>query len=102
MINNEYYSQVGHGPYELFNIGDLVLEEGGTIRNCELAYATFGTLSAAKDNAILVTTWFSGTNKIMEQAYIGPGRALDPTKYFIVVINPRKATLPSASSLPMP
>ena len=87
MITNEYYSQAGHGPYELFNIGDLVLEEGGTIRNCELAYATFGTLSDAKDNAILVTTWFSGTNKIMEQAYIGPGRALDPTKYFIVVIN---------------
>ena len=87
MVENEYYTQAVHGPYECFNIGDLVLEEGGTIRNCQIAYATFGTLSAAKDNAILVPTWFSGTSKIMEQAYIGPGRALDPEKYFIVVAN---------------
>ncbi|EWS59141.1 Homoserine O-acetyltransferase [Methylibium sp. T29-B] len=87
MVDNEYYSQAVHGPYESFDIGDLVLEEGGTIRSCRIAYATFGTLSAAKDNAILVPTWFSGTSKIMEQAYIGPGRALDPEKYFIVVAN---------------
>jgi homoserine O-acetyltransferase/O-succinyltransferase len=37
------------------------------------AYATFGSLNAAKENAVLVTTWFAGTNKIMEQAYIGAG-----------------------------
>jgi homoserine O-acetyltransferase len=52
-----------------------------------LAYAIFGELSAARDNAILVTTCFSGTSKIMEQAYIGAGRALDPSKYFIIVVN---------------
>ena len=49
--------------------------------------ATHGTLNAAKDNAILVPTWFSGTSKIVEQVYIGNGRALDPAKYFIVVVN---------------
>jgi homoserine O-acetyltransferase len=87
MTDISYYSQAVHGPYETAAIGDLVLEDGGTLRDCQLAYATFGTLSAAKDNAILVTTWFSGTSKIMEQAYIGPGRALDPARYFIVVIN---------------
>jgi homoserine O-acetyltransferase/O-succinyltransferase len=41
----------------------------------------------SKDNVILVPTWFAGTNKIMEQAYIGPGRALDSEKYFVVVLN---------------
>ncbi len=87
MINNSYYSQDVHGPYELHDIGNLELEEGGTIRGCKLAYATFGTLNAAKDNAILVPTWYSGTNKIMEQVYIGKGRALDPDKYFIIVVN---------------
>src|SRR5207237_7158508 len=87
MIDNSYYSQDGHGPYELHDIGNLELEEGGTIRGCTLAYATFGTLNAAKDNAILIPTWYSGTNKIMEQVYIGQGRALDPDKYFIVVVN---------------
>ena len=87
MINNSYYSQDVHGPYELHDIGNLELEEGGTIRGCTLAYATFGTLNAAKDNAILVPTWYSGTHKIIEQVYIGKGRALDPDKYFIIVVN---------------
>src|SRR5205807_6762997 len=79
MIDNSYYSQDGHGPYELHDIGNLELEEGGTIRGCTLAHSTFGTLNAAKDNAILIPTWYSGTNKIIEQVYIGKGRALDPT-----------------------
>jgi hypothetical protein len=38
MIENEFYSQAVHGPYETFNIGDLVLEDGGTLRQCELAH----------------------------------------------------------------
>ena len=87
MINNTYYSQEVHGPYELHDIGNLDLEEGGTIRGCTLAYATFGALSAAKDNAILIPTWYSGTNKIIEQVYIDKGRALDPDKYFIIIVN---------------
>ena len=53
----------------------------------QLAYATFGKLNAAKDNAILIPTWYSGTNKIIEQVYIGQGRALDPDKYFIIIVN---------------
>jgi len=84
---NAYYSQEAHGPFELFNIGDLSLEEGGVLPDCRLAVATHGSLNAARDNAILVPTWYSGTSKIMEQVYIGPGRALDPAKYFIICVN---------------
>ncbi len=69
MISNSYYCQEIHGPYELHDIGDLHLEEGGTIRDCKLAFATFGSLDADTSNAILVPTWYSGTNKIMEQVY---------------------------------
>src|ERR1700751_4821309 len=87
MINNSYYSQDVHGPYELHDIGNVELEEGGTIRKCTLAYATFGKLDPDGGNAILVPTWYSGTNKIIEQVFIGPGRALDPGKYFIIVVN---------------
>ena len=71
----------------MYDIGSLELEEGGTIRNCQLAYATFGTLNATKDNAILLPTWYSGTNKIIEQVFIGSGRALDPNRYFIIIVN---------------
>ena len=87
MITNSYYSQENHGPYELHDIGNFALEEGGTIRGCKLAYTTFGTLNERKDNAILIPTWYSGTSKIMEQVYIGQGRALDPDRYFIIVVN---------------
>ena len=61
------------------------LEEGGKIRSCKLAYATFGQLSPQKDNAILILTWYSGTSKIMEQVYIGPGRAIDPDNAYWVL-----------------
>jgi homoserine O-acetyltransferase len=71
----------------MIGIGNLELEEGGSIPDVQLAVATHGTLNAAKDNAILVPTWYSGTSKIMEQVYIGEGRALDPSKYFIIVVN---------------
>lgn len=87
MITHPYYNPEGHGPYELFDIGRLDLEDGGTLLNCQLAVATHGKLNAARDNAILIPTWYSGTSKIMEQVYIGKGRALDPDRYFIIVVN---------------
>lgn len=55
-MENEFYTQAAHGPYDTYNVGDIVLEGGGTLRACTLAYSTFGMLNAAKDNAILVTT----------------------------------------------
>ena len=86
-IQSAYYTQENHGPYELFDIGTLKLEEGGTIENCKLAVAIHGKLNAAKDNAILFPTWYSGTNKLLEQVYTGKGRALDPDKYCIIIVN---------------
>ncbi|KAA0024480.1 alpha/beta fold hydrolase [Antrihabitans cavernicola] len=87
MIENAYYSHDTHGDYDLISIGSLDLEEGGTIPDCLLAVATFGELNADKDNAILVTTWYSGTHQIFRDVYIGPEHALDPTQYFIVCVD---------------
>lgn len=82
-----YYNQAVHGPYQLANIGDFVTESGATLRSTQLAYVTHGTLNPGRTNAVLMTTWYSGTSKIMEQIFVGPGRALDPEKYFIVIVN---------------
>lgn len=87
MSISSYYSQEVHGPYSIFYLGDFDLEAGIRLRNTKVAYTTFGTLSQAKDNAILFPSWYSGTSKILEQAYIGKGRALDPEKYFIILVN---------------
>ena len=87
MIENPYYSHEFHGEYDLVSIGQLDLEEGGSIPDCQLAVATFGELNEAKDNAILVTTWYSGTHQIFRDLYIGQEHALNPERYFIVCIN---------------
>lgn len=88
MIENTYYKPEFQGKYEFYDVGDLLLEEHAeTLRGCKLAYRTFGKLNAAKDNAVLVTTWFSGTGKIMEDVYIGEAHALNPEKYFIIVVD---------------
>src|SRR5690349_17605525 len=71
---------------EVFELGDVVLQSGATLRGAKLAYKTYGRLSPAKDNAIVYPTWYSGQHTENEWL-IGPGMALDPERYFIVVPN---------------
>ena len=86
MLNNEYYTQQNHGPYEFFELGDFDLQSGQVLKNASLAYAIHGELNEDRSNAILFTIMFSGTSKNMEH-YIGPGKALDPNKYCIILAN---------------
>ena len=53
----------------------------------QLAYRTLGTLNEAKDNAVLVTTGLTLSDDYNETYFCGPGRALDPGKYFIILTN---------------
>ncbi len=70
--------------YEIFECGDIQLQRGATLREAKLAYQTYGTLNAAKDNAIVYPTWYSGQHYDNEWL-IGEGKALDPNKYFIII-----------------
>lgn len=72
--------------YEIFDLGDAVLQRGATLRNAKLAYKTYGKLNADKSNVIVYPTWYSGQHYDNEWL-IGPGMALDPDKYFIIVPN---------------
>jgi homoserine O-acetyltransferase len=87
MIENPYYTPEFHGDYEVVSIGRLDLEDGGAIPDCRLAFTTWGELNAARDNAILITTWYSGTHQIWRDVYVGEGHALDPARYFIVCVD---------------
>ena len=87
MIENPFYSREMQGEFELFELGNLLLESGQTLRGAKLAYRTLGTLNAEKTNAILVTTWFSGTGRVMQDVYVGAGHALDPERYFIIIVD---------------
>ncbi len=72
--------------YEIYALGDVVLQSGATLRDAKLAFKTFGTLNADRSNAIVYPTWYSGRHYDNEWL-IGPGRALDPDKYFIIIPN---------------
>ena len=65
--------------YEIYDLGDVKLQRGATLRGCKLAYKTFGTLNAAKDNVIVYPTWYSGQHYDNEWL-VGAGRALDATE----------------------
>ena len=79
-----------------FTLTDFTTEGGATIPEMTLGYETYGTLNEARDNAILITHFFSGNShaagKYVESdaapgywdAIIGPGKPIDTDKYFVV------------------
>src|SRR6266403_4714862 len=72
--------------YQIFAAGDVTLQSGLTYRNARLAYKTYGSLDVAKSNVIVYPTSYGAQHYDLEWA-IGTGKALDPSKYFIVIMN---------------
>jgi homoserine O-acetyltransferase/O-succinyltransferase len=88
-------------PHQLYNEGDLKLESGEAIGDFSISYVTHGTLNAKKSNAILMVTAISGNHHRLD-FMIGPGKALDTDKYFIIctdAIANGLSTSPSNSKL---
>jgi len=48
--------------YEIFELGDVVLQSEQTLRGAKMAYKTYGKLNDAKDNVIVYPCWYSGTH----------------------------------------
>ena len=76
----------------------LLLDCKETIKDFPLAYETYGNLNENKDNAILVfhaltgDQYVSGTNPITKKdgwwvSAVGPGKAIDTNKYFVICAN---------------
>ena len=82
-MGDGYYSEAEKGPHRVFELGDVLLEEGGTLPSARLLYKTHGTLNAARDNAVLLPHMYSGTPSSVESV-LAPGRALDPERWFVI------------------
>ncbi len=85
----------------------LHLANGGVLPNVTLAYEAYGELNEKKDNAILVFHALSGSQHAAGlntegyppdlwtpelhpgwwDAFVGPGRAFDTTRYFVICVN---------------
>jgi len=70
-------------PHQLFGEGDLKLESGEVIRDFSISYVTHGKLNDKKSNAILMVTALGGNHHRID-FLIGPGKALDTDRYFII------------------
>jgi homoserine O-acetyltransferase len=78
-------------------IGDLRLTGGGVLKDAVVAYRTLGRWREAKDNVVLVLHGYtSGPDMILpasdaaEGAWdgvIGPGRAIDTDRYYVICPN---------------
>lgn len=76
----------------------ISLDSGASISPVDVAYETYGTLNAAKSNAILIMHAFSGDAHAAGISaetgkpgwwdnMIGPGKAFDTNKYFVICSN---------------
>ena len=81
------------------DLGTYRCVSGKRLQNVRIGFETYGTLNADKSNAILVCHYFSGNARAAGPAddvhelpgwwdkLIGPGKALDTDRYFIVSSN---------------
>jgi homoserine O-acetyltransferase len=91
---------------KLFTARDFRLESGQSLPVLELAYETYGSLSSARDNAVLIVHGYTsshhaaGRNAVGQQGrgvaegaagwfdgLIGPGKAVDTNRSFVVSVN---------------
>src|SRR5215212_6533645 len=88
--------------FETFEITDFELQKGVTLPKAELAYKCYGSLNAARTNAILYPTSYGATHDDIDWL-IGPDRILDPSRYCIISVNMfGNGVSSSPSNLPEP
>ncbi|MCZ6772822.1 MAG: alpha/beta fold hydrolase [Proteobacteria bacterium] len=71
--------------YEILEIPQFTTQSGITL-DVKLAYKTYGKLSSAADNAVVIPTFYGGRHTETEYM-IAKGRAIDIEKYFVVIPN---------------
>ncbi|HWU42697.1 MAG TPA: homoserine O-acetyltransferase [Bdellovibrio sp.] len=79
-----------------FHLPEHTTVLGEKISDVKIGFETYGTLNEAKDNAILICHYFSGSSNAAGRyeaqdpepgywdAIIGPGKAIDTNKFFVI------------------
>jgi homoserine O-acetyltransferase len=106
-----YAEGIGEGAAEASNAEMLLVKKrrftlpsfetfnGNVIENVHVGWEAYGELNANKDNAILVTHYFSGTSHAAGKyattdaqpgywdAIIGPGKAIDTDRFYVISVD---------------
>lgn len=67
------------------DLGDYQLENESVIKNCRVAYRTFGALNDDRSNVVLFPSWFSGTTENLAR-FIGPRSMVDSSEHFVIAV----------------
>ncbi|KAF9918630.1 homoserine O- acetyltransferase [Lobosporangium transversale] len=70
-------------------VPEFTLSSGHTLYQVPVAYHTWGALNEAGDNVMIICHALSGSADVEDWwgPLMGPGRAFDPTKFFIICCN---------------
>jgi homoserine O-acetyltransferase len=72
--------------YKTYLLGDIELQSGHILPDAKLTYQTYGKLNAARDNVIILPTFYTGTHQ-RNEGFFGTDRAINPAHHFIVSID---------------
>ncbi len=75
-----------HTERKTLRLPTFPLLSGAALHDARIAFRTYGSLSPAGDNAVLLFTYYTGDD-LSYAAWIGPGRPIDPTEHFVIVVN---------------
>jgi homoserine O-acetyltransferase len=101
MIREEnYYANLVQNR-KIATIPTFTLESGLTLTQVPVAYTTWGRLNAAGNNVLVVCHAFTGSSDASDwwRPLMGPGKAIDYTRYFVFCANTLGSPYGSASPL---
>ena len=70
---------------QVAELGECILDSGEVLAPCDLGYRTYGELNAARDNAVLISTWFGG-NSAAWTGILGGG-LIDLDDFYTIVVD---------------
>lgn len=84
-----------------YHIPHLELELGGVLHDAPVAFQTWGQLTEAADNAVLICHALTGNTEADDWwgGLVGPGRAFDTNRFFVISANVIGSPYGSASPL---
>lgn len=86
-LRDEYGAMDSSGSS--YVVDSLLLDSGETLREAMVRYKTFGKLNTIKDNVVVVCHALTGNASLDSWwgSLLGPGKAFDTEKYFVVCAN---------------